>query len=53
MKEIICCPICKKIIGKVEQEGNIEKAYLWCRRCKKEIYINNAKDFKTKPESYE
>ncbi len=51
MKNTIFCPICHKIIGKVEENGEMKKVYLWCRRCKKEIYIDNAKDFKNKPES--
>ena len=44
MKKAILCPICSKLIGKIEEEGKMEKAYLWCRRCKKEIYINNASE---------
>lgn len=50
MKKAILCPICHKIIGKIDEKGQMEKAYLWCRRCKKEIYIENTKDF-NKPES--
>ena len=51
MKQIISCPICHKIIGKIEENGQMQKAYLWCRRCKKEIYIDNAKELKNMPES--
>jgi len=46
---MILCPICYKIIGKIQEDGELKKAYLLCRRCKKEIYIDNVKDFNTKP----
>lgn len=41
MKKNINCPICGKLLCKIENNGKIEKAYLYCKRCKKEIYINN------------
>ena len=51
MKKIILCPICHKTIAKIDENGQMIKTYLWCRRCKKEIYIDNVKEIKTKPES--
>lgn len=41
MKKMILCPICHKLIGKLEEDGELKKVYLWCRRCKREIYIEN------------
>ena len=46
MKKMILCPICYKIIGKIEEDGELKKAYLWCKRCRNEIYIDNVKKFK-------
>lgn len=46
MKKTILCPVCNKIIGKLDAKGEMCKVYLWCRRCRKEIYIENAKDLK-------
>jgi len=53
MRKIICCPICQKIIGKMDEEGQMVKVYLWCRRCKKEVYIEDTNKIinKNKPES--
>lgn len=51
MKLTINCPICHKTIGKIEENGQMKKAFLWCRRCKKEIYIEDADNLKNKPES--
>lgn len=51
MKKIICCPICRKTIAKIDEDGKMIKSYLWCRRCKKEIYIDNTDILKNKPES--
>lgn len=51
MKKIICCPICRKTIGKIDEDGEMKKVYLWCRRCKKEIYIGNVKDIETRSEN--
>lgn len=50
MKVDILCPICNKVIAKKEQDGSINKAYLWCRRCRKEIFLNDKVD-KIEPES--
>lgn len=46
MKKMILCPICHKIIGKIEEDGELKKVYLWCKRCRNEIYIDNIKKFK-------
>lgn len=51
MKNIICCPICNKTVGKIDANGEMKKVYLWCRRCKKEIYIEDIKKFTNKTES--
>lgn len=41
MVKEIRCPECNKIIGKMEEEGTMKKVYLYCKRCKKEIYIQS------------
>lgn len=51
MKKMILCPICHKLIGKIEEDGEMKKVYLWCKRCKHEIYISNIKNLKTMTES--
>ena len=51
MKQKITCPICHKLIGKMEESGEIKKVYLWCKRCKHEIYIENTNKMKVEPES--
>lgn len=50
MKEGIMCPICNKLVGKIDEEGEMKKVYLWCRRCKKEIYIEDVKKYTAKIE---
>lgn len=40
MKRDILCPQCGKILCKIEQEGKLEKVYLYCKKCKQEIYID-------------
>lgn len=44
MKKMILCPICHKLIAKIDEDGEMRKAYLWCKRCKNEIYINDIKN---------
>ncbi len=51
MKQKVTCPICHKLIGKIEKDGEMKKVYLWCKRCKNEIYIEDIKKMKTEPES--
>ncbi len=51
MKQKITCPICHKVIGKIDEDGEMKKVYLWCKRCKNEIYIKDIKNFKLEPES--
>lgn len=41
MKKEIVCPICYKLIGKIDEDGEMKKVYLWCKRCRKEIYIED------------
>ena len=43
----ICCPVCHKLIGRIDENGEMKKVYLWCRHCKKEKYIENSKDFES------
>lgn len=35
----IVCPDCNKILCKIDDFGKIERAYLYCKRCKEEKYI--------------
>lgn len=51
MKNVIYCPICHKTVCKMDTNGEMRKVFLWCRRCKKEIYIEDAEKFKDKSES--
>lgn len=38
MRDIVC-PYCNKMLAKIEYCGKADKLYLWCKKCKKEIYI--------------
>lgn len=39
MKKNIICPDCGKMLCRLDDSGKLEKVYLYCKRCKKEKYI--------------
>lgn len=39
MKKDIVCTDCGKILCKIESDGQLKKVYLYCKKCKKEVYI--------------
>lgn len=43
MKENVNCPVCGKVLCKMEHDGSLAKVYLYCKRCKREIYISTIK----------
>lgn len=41
MVKEVRCPKCNKIIAKMDEKGTMDKVYLYCKRCKKEIFIQS------------
>lgn len=39
MKTNVNCPICCKTLCKLEEKGKLENVYLYCKRCRKEIFL--------------
>ncbi len=39
MKINIICPECGKILCKRDRDGMVNGIYLYCKKCRKEIYI--------------
>lgn len=39
MKKNVNCPVCGKILAKLGDNGKMENAYLYCKRCKEEIFL--------------
>lgn len=42
-KEYVYCPHCGKKLFRIEDNSHYKNLYIWCKKCNKEIKVNEPK----------